>query len=200
MTQVIAPVSAPTLRALAGMLATAALTQVADLRAQAVSQLPLRRGEIVVEIRATRVNDFEARVPVQRATFTGSDINTVIGRVEVRVADMRTGIGLRDRHLRGAMEADTFPTIRFDLVGVIPEGHRGDTLVVAFQGQLTIHGLTKAIRVPGTVLIRPNEIHVTSRFTVDMREYGIRPPSRFLGTVQVQPDVAINVRLEFAQQ
>lgn len=185
------PPLAAALMTLAGVFSTA--------HAQAVPQLALRRGEVVVEVRATRVNDFEVRAPVSRATFTGSDISMVTGQVEVRVMDMHSGIGLRDRHMRGTMNADSFPVIRFELVGVVPEGRNGDTLAVAFQGRLTIHGVTKAIRVPGWVLIRPSEVEAASRFTLDMREYGIRPPSRFLGTVQVQPDVAINVRLVFGQ-
>ncbi len=166
-------------------------------QAQTVTPAPLRRGEILFDIQATRVNDFTGRVPVARASFTGNELVNVTGVVEVRVADMRTGIGLRDSHLRDAMRADSFPTIRFELVGVDPGPARGDTIAVTFQGHLTIHGTTRTVRVPGAVVVRSTGALVTTAFPVDMREYGIRPPSRFLGTVVVRPVVGLRVQLEF---
>jgi len=165
--------------------------------AQSLTPAPLRRGEVTFAIQATTVNDFVGRASVARAEFTGTDLTNVTGVVEVRVADVRTGIGLRDSHLRGAMRADSFPTIRFELVGVDPGAARGDTIPVTFQGHLTIHGVTKTIRVPGTVVLRAGGADVTATFPLDMREFGIRPPSRFLGAVRVQPVTQVGVRLEF---
>ncbi|MGI9180727.1 MAG: YceI family protein, partial [Longimicrobiaceae bacterium] len=37
------------------------------------------------------------------------------GTIELQVASLRTGIALRDRHLRDEMAADSFPVIRFVL-------------------------------------------------------------------------------------
>ena len=169
------------------------------LGAQAVSPAPLRQGEVVAQIKATKVNDFDVRAPVSRAEFTGTDATNVTAVVEVRVADMRSGIGLRDTHLRNAMRADSFPTIRFELVGAIPGERSGDTLAVTFQGHLTIHGVTKTIRAPGTVVLRAGGTDITAEFPVDMREYGVNPPSRFLGAIRVQPLTQVSVVLRFGE-
>ena len=168
------------------------------LAAQAIAPLPLRGGEVVVDVRATKVNDFDTRAGVAAARFSGSDLANVTGFFEVRVADMRTGIGLRDRHLRGAMNADSFPVVRFDLIGVDAQGATGDSIPIALQGRLTLHGVTRVIRVPATVVRRPASIEViVSRYPLDMREYGITPPTRFLGAIRVHPDVHVNARLLF---
>ncbi len=55
-----------------------------------------------------------------------------------------------------------------------------------------------SLRVPGTLVRRSTTIEVrVARFPLDMREYGITPPSRFLGAVKVRPDVHVNATLVF---
>ena len=176
--------------AAAGAFATSA-------RAQSLTALPLRQGEITFAMRATKVNDFVGRVTALRAEYSGGDLGTVRGNLELRVADMHTGIGLRDRHMRNAMRADSFPTIRFELVGVDAGGTRGDTVSVVFQGHLTIHGATKTVRVPGTVVMRQGGVDVSASIQIDMREYGIDPPTRFLGAIRVLPVTAVTANLSF---
>jgi polyisoprenoid-binding protein YceI len=113
---------------------------------------------------------------------------------------MRTGIGLRDRHLRNTMHADSFPVVRFELIGVDTQGATGDSIAVTFQGRLTLHGVTRVIRVPGTLVRRLTMIEViVTRYPLDMREYGVTPPTRFLGAIRVQPDVHVNATLVFGQ-
>lgn len=175
----------------------AALTWPVSLWGQAVAPAPLRRAEVTFAMRATKVNDFVGRVDSVQAHFAGTDLSNVTGVVELRVRDMHTGIGLRDTHLRNAMRADSFPTIRFELVGVDPGTVSHDSLPTVFQGQLTIHGVTHTVRVPGTLVLRQGVVEVLASFPLDMREYGIDPPTRFLGAVKVDPVTTIGVRLLF---
>ena len=158
---------------------------------------PLQSGVITFAMQATTVNDFVGRVAVARAEFHGTDLATVTGVVEVRLAEMRTGIGLRDTHMRNAMRADSFPVIRFELEGLDVGATHADTLTATFRGALTIHGVARAVRVPGWVMLRSPGAEVHASFPVDMREYGITPPSRFLGAVRVDPMTTITVHLVF---
>ncbi len=167
------------------------------LEAQNLTPAPLRQGEVTFAMRATKVNDFTGTAPVARASFAGNRLTNVTGVVEVRVADMRTGIGLRDRHLRNAMDADSLPLVRFELVGLDPSPARGDTVPTVFQGHLTIHGVTHTVRVSGWVVVLPAGAEVFASFPVDMRQFGIDPPSRFLGAVRVDPVTQVTVRLSF---
>jgi polyisoprenoid-binding protein YceI len=171
-----------------------------SLQAQAVPQAGLREGEATFRISATIVNDFTGRAPVVRAGFQGSDLSEVRGFLEIRVADMRTGNNTRDRHMREAMHADSLPTIRFDLSHVEPGARSGDTVSVVFAGELTIHGVTRAVRVNGRVVLRPQGADVTTEpLPVDMRDYGITPPVRALGTLRVRPVTHVAARLSFGQ-
>jgi len=168
-----------------------------SLAAQSVTPGPLRHAVITFAMQATKVADFVGRVDTVRAEFSGTSLAHVTGWVEIRLRDMHTGIGLRDTHMRNAMRADSFPTIRFALTNVdIGETH-GDSVSVTFGGNLTIHGVTHAVHLAGTVLAHGGTVEVLASFPVDMREYGITPPTRFFGAVKVLPIAGIGVRLTF---
>lgn len=165
--------------------------------AQAVTPAPFAAGEVTFAMRATKVNDFVGHAAVARAEFQGTSVNGVTGFVEVRLTDMHTGIGLRDTHMRNAMRADSFPVIRFDLTGVQPGMPQGDSIPAVFEGRMTIHGVTRPVRIPGAVVVRGTQTEVMASFPLDMREYGIAPPSRFLGAVKVHPVTTVGVNLRF---
>lgn len=167
----------------------------APLAAQPIQPGPLQSGEITYFVRVSSAPDFTGRVAVTTAEFRGTDLLNVTGFAEVRVADMRTGIGARDSHLRGTLHADSLPLIRFDLVGVDPGVARGDTIALTFQGHLTLHGVQRTLRVPGHVVRTPAGTAIEARFSLDMREYGINPPVRLVA--RVQPVVEVTVRLSF---
>ena len=167
--------------------------------AQAVIQAPLRAGEVTFAMRATKVNDFIGHAAVSRAEFHGDQLAHVTGFVEVRLTEMHTGIGLRDTHMRNAMRADSFPVIRFDLESVETGSAQRDSVPTVFAGRMTIHGVTRAVRLPGFVILAPGRTDVSASFPLDMREYGIEPPVRFLGAIRVNPVTTVGVSLSFAQ-
>ena len=181
------------------LLLPAALAALAVSRAgaQALTPEPLRSGEVSFFVQVSNGPDFTGHVAVTKAGFTGADVAAAQGFVEVRLVDMQTGIGLRDRHMRNAMDADSFPTIRFEVTGLTPGTSRGDTIGVTYRGRLTIHGQTRDVTAEGTLVALPGRLDVTATLPVDMREYGVAPPTRFFGTVKVQPVVRITARLRF---
>lgn len=181
------------------LIAVCAALMVAPLaaRGQALTVLPLRHGEISFAMSATKVNDFVGHVDTLHAEFQGTELAQASGFLELRVSDMHTGIGLRDSHMRHALREDKFPTIRFDLLRVDPGEARNDTIPAVFTGRLMIHGFTRTIQAPGTVIVRPEAVQVTASTPIDMRAYGIEPPSRFFGAIRVNPVTIVTVNLTF---
>jgi polyisoprenoid-binding protein YceI len=167
--------------------------------AQTVPALPFTGGAAAFRVRATVVKDFTGTVAAARAQYTGTDLPSVQGFVEFQVAEMRTGVGLRDRHTRTAMAADSFPLIRFDLAGVEPARQSGDTVPAVFRGRLTIRGVTREVRAPGAIVLGHGGLEVTATFSIDMRDYGITPPVRMLGALRVAPDIEVKVHLVFGE-
>lgn len=183
---------------LGGALVLLAAASPARVRAQAVSPAPLQSGEVTFAMRATKVNDFVGHAAVARAEFQGTQLNAVTGVAEIRLTDMHTGIGLRDTHMRNAMKADSFPLIRFELAGVEPGAAHNDTVPAVFTGRMSIHGVTRPVRLNGFVVIRGTTTEIVASFPLDMREYGIAPPSRFFGAIRVDPVTTVGVNLRFS--
>lgn len=161
--------------------------------------LPLAHGTIAFRVRVDAAPDFTGHASVDSASFTGDSLAGVRGFLVLRTDAMKTGIGLRDHHMRNAMETARYPEIRFELLGVSPGATHGDTTDVTYSGRLTIHGVTRDDTIPGTVVLGPGTVDAAAGFQLDMRDYGIKPPTRFLGIVRVEPVVAITVRLSFGE-
>jgi polyisoprenoid-binding protein YceI len=167
--------------------------------AQPVTPAPLGRGEVTFVIHSTFVGRILGRAPVARAEFSGDQLGTVRGSAEVDVAQLATGNGTRDRHMREAMDADSYPTIRFDLVGVQPGAMTPDSTVIILEGRLSLRGVTKPVSAQGSVILRADGADVTASFALDMRDYGITPPVRAL-VLRVAPDVVVTAHLSFASR
>jgi len=165
--------------------------------AQALTPLPLRRGEIAIRVRVDRFPDFTARVNSDSAALTGNSLAEARGVAIARTAKIHTGIGPLDGPLRRTLGASEYPEIRFELLRVRPGATHGDTAAVTYDGRFTIRGRTRDDTIPGTVVFSAGSLLATATFPLDIRDYGITPPTAFFGIVRVEPVVRITVRLEF---
>jgi polyisoprenoid-binding protein YceI len=158
---------------------------------QAFPSAPLTHSEIWFAARAS-VADFQGRATAATGELVGgggAGPADARGWVEVRWADIDTKNGTRNRHMLQTVDAERFPVIRFDVTAV-PPGADG------VAGTLTLHGVTRPVVWPITVRVGPDSITVTADFPVDMRDYGIKPPVRFV-IARMGPVVQVHVRLGF---
>ena len=148
---------------------------------QAVPAAPLPHAEIWFDAKAS-VADFQGRVTVATGTLTW---------VEVRWQDIDTKNGTRNRHMLKTVDAEHFPVIRFDLGGTT-----ADTGPVQVKGTLTLHGVSQPVEWPATIHAEADSVSVAADFPVDMRDYGIKPPVKFV-IARMGPVVQVHVRLVF---
>lgn len=169
-------------------------------RAQmAVRDGELKEGVLSFDGRAT-MGDFVGTTSTVTGRMTaGSDLSTVRGWVEAPVNTLKTGNGRRDRDLNKSMESDKFPTMRFDLGGVVPGVSRGDTTAVTLSGALTIHGVKRDVTMPATVLSQAGAIRLRSSFPLNLTDYEIGGLSKMLGLLKMHPDIVVHVDVLFNQ-
>ena len=159
---------------------------------QAVPSAPLTHTEIWFDARAT-VADFQGRATAATGELVGGGGPAdARGWIEVRWADIDTKNGTRNRHLLQTVNADRFPVIRLDLTAVHPGGD-------SVAGTLALHGVTRQVVWPVTVRLGTDTVTVAADFPVDMRDYGIKPPVKFL-IARMGAVVTVHVRLVFAQK
>ena len=89
-----------------------------------------------------------------KVTFKVDDIKTLKGSISVPVASLKTGIDLRDEHMKSEnwMDAENYPDITFLIKNVSDVKTEADNKLSAnVTGDFTTHGVTKEIVVPVTL-------------------------------------------------
>lgn len=117
-------------------------------------------------------------------TATGSvnidpaNLSSVRGTITVPVRSLRTGIELRDEHLRGAdwLDAGSHPNATFEITGVSGASRltANQDATLRVTGRFTIHGQTHNV----TAEVRAkwdgqNGIRARARFTIQLSQYGV---------------------------
>jgi polyisoprenoid-binding protein YceI len=122
----------------------------------------------------------------------------VQGSAGINPASLKTGIDGRDRDLRITLEVDRYPEIRFTLHEVrasFPSlADRADTYLT-LEGELSIHGVARSVTLTGRAQLRDGQVWVRGEGTLNMTDYGIRPPKKFFLSVGDQVRVSFDTLL-----
>ena len=139
-------------------------------------------------------------------TFNVSDIKTLKGKLTVPVASIKTGIDMRDEHMRSAgwLNAESYPEITFDIKKVSDVKSLADNKLSAkVTGSFTMHGVSKDVvadatltyldesettkqRAPGDLL------GVQAKLNVKLSDYGVN--NKVVGQ-KVSENIEIGVNL-----
>ncbi|RYD57335.1 MAG: YceI family protein [Sphingobacteriales bacterium] len=105
---------------------------------------------------------------------------------------------MQDHFNENYMESDKFPKAEFkgkiaDLSGV--NFAKDGTYNVKINGKLTIHGVTKDVSMPGTIVVKGSSITASSKFNVATADYNINVPKVVEGKIAKQIEVTVNTVL-----
>ena len=106
-----------------------------------------------------------------------------------------SGNGFRDDAVYGMLDADNYPTIRFQSTGLdqitIGQGNSGSANLV---GNLTIHGKTKPLTVPVKASLDDgNHLTADGEVTFNYADFGVRVPSMMGMTASNQVTVRFHI-------
>lgn len=124
------------------------------------------------------------------------------GKLVIDASTLKTGVDLRDEHMRSANWLDTakYPNIVFETTQVKLKS--GDNYTVT--GNLTLHGVTKKVTttvafkyLPASAATKANGfkgdvVRLTTNFNLKLSDYGIKVPDQLTGKVANQ--VAISIK------
>jgi polyisoprenoid-binding protein YceI len=183
--------------------ALAGAVEPSDLAAQLDGAIPSMRvasGTLSFDGHAT-VGDFTGTTTTVTGEMAGGEsLAAVRGWVESPVKTLDTGDGKRDKDLNKSMESNKYPAMRFELTGVTPAGGSADTAAVQLQGKLTLHGVTRAVTLPGQVWKDSDTLRLRSDFPLDLSDYNIGGLSKLLGMLRMQEEIEVHVDLTFMPQ
>lgn len=154
------------------------------------------------------VRPWECRVPTYRMTLeptSGYEQPVLDGtkaiqslQLTIDVDSIDCGIGKMNEHLRKALRADKYGQIEFDLrlydLSAASEG-----IDATAEGQLTIDATSRPVTLqihltPG----KDGTLQARGQYTLDMKDYGVKPPKLMFGMLKVGKDVkvAFNVSVD----
>lgn len=139
-------------------------------------------------------------------TFDVEDLTTLKGKIILPVSSLKTGIDLRDEHLRSEnwMDAEAYPNITFDIKNVSNIKKISDNKATAkVTGDFTAHGVTKEVvadaeltyldesektkqRAPGDLL------GVKAKFDIKLSDFGVK--NKLIGE-KVAEEIEIEVNM-----
>jgi polyisoprenoid-binding protein YceI len=125
------------------------------------------------------------------ADMTIADDGTTV-TITVPLANIKTGVDLRDDHTKKALETDKYPATTLTVARSalkFPVAGAGAPSSGDAPAKLTLHGQTKDVTVHYTATLAGDTISITGSTRVNVDDFGVKRPS-YLG-VTVKPDVDI---------
>lgn len=159
----------------------------------------LRSGTLSFTGHST-VGDFVGTTTAVSGGVTGNaELANARGWVEAPITTLSTGNGLRDRDMRSTMEVDKYPTMRFELAGVTVESpaSASDSVTGVLRGALTIHGVTRDVAIPATLIRAADSIDVSGEFPIDLGDYKVGGLTRLFGTLRVRRKIEVRFHVRF---
>ncbi len=115
--------------------------------------------------------------------------------VTVPLTNLKTGISLRDKHLRGYLDTAHHPDATLSVERSklkLPDDNQ--TVTASATGAFTLHGVTKPLAFTYRAKRTGSDYHVQALATVDIRRFGVEVPC-YLG-VCVKPDVKLKLHFK----
>jgi polyisoprenoid-binding protein YceI len=119
--------------------------------------------------------------------------------ITVPLTNLKTGIGLRDRHTRRYLHTDKYPEATLVVARSklkFPENDKSTSSKAT--GDFTLNGVTKPLGFHYLANRTGSDYHVQALATVDIRDYDIKIPC-YLG-VCVDPEVKLKVKFKLREK
>jgi polyisoprenoid-binding protein YceI len=132
-----------------------------------------------------------------RVELDPTDLASARATVVIPVASIRTGIELRDEHMRGEkwLDAAKHPEIRFELTRV--EGPsslaRGEEVSAKLHGKITVHGVEKPVVASAKVKWTGSAVEAKARFQIKLSDHGVAIPE--IVRFKVANEITVRVQL-----
>jgi len=156
----------------------------------ALAQKQVTRTGSVSFYSSTPIEDIEANNSEAAAVL---DTKTGALLFIVPIKSFRFEKALMQEHFNeNYMESDRYPKAEYKgkILGQVNYNKEG-TYPVTTKGALTIHGVTKNVTVPGTLIVSKGTTTINAQFTVRVADYNIKIPA--ITASKIASQIKINI-------
>jgi polyisoprenoid-binding protein YceI len=143
-----------------------------------------------------RTGEVEGELSIEGSKLTDAVVTADLASLVSQDNQLPT-VGNRDRAMETAgLETDRFPTATFTLTSPVALGAPpapGEEVSFEAEGELTLHGETRAVIVPFSARWNGEVIDVTASIDVALADYGIEQPAAQIVTVADQGTVELQL-------
>ncbi|MCX2745968.1 YceI family protein [Mangrovivirga sp. M17] len=135
----------------------------------------------------------------------GTDVTFRHGIINLPVVKFDCGKNMMNNDFRELLKSEKYPNIKLEFLKAIwydrknlnAEADNGEELGY-FLVNLTVAGKTQQEKVNiYTTETKPGQLKCTGKIKINMKEFGLEPPVKFLGTVKVKEHIEIRFNLHF---
>ena len=138
-------------------------------------------------------SDFSGQVEITPNTITPASLRLVVKAASLH----ETGADFTEQQKQIinkelkeiVLHPDQYPDITFQSTNVTAKNSGADRYEVKIDGNLTLHGITKRIRIPAVVTLSGNNLRAVGEFSIDRNDFKVKATSAFHGLVRVDDDV-----------
>ena len=123
------------------------------------------------------------------------DQSSLTMRIAAAALEVENNVNEKDRReMKRVMDEDVLETHRYPeitFVSASVKGHAGDPsgFRAELEGNLTLHGVARAVRVPVQVFVAGDMLRAHGEFALNQTDYRIRPPSVAGGAVKLKDEL-----------
>lgn len=152
------------------------------------------------------VRAFECQAPVFTARIVSNTPEPLVAilagekgidsaRLSVPSATLDCRNGTMTGHMKKAIKAAEFDSISLAITDyTLTAGDSG--MIVTLAGSLTLGGVAKDVTIPALARAAPEgTLQLTGNYELNMRDYGLKPPSLMLGAMKVRDRVTVGFDL-----
>ncbi len=136
-------------------------------------------------------------------TQSGSTYTVSAASLSVDVNTLTSDRSMRDQRIHSmGLQSDQYPKAMFVLTSPIllpSTAANGQPISVNAGGNLTIHGVTRAVQIPLQARLSGSQVQIAGSITFPFSDFGMTPPS-IGGFVSVQNNATMEFAVNFARQ
>jgi polyisoprenoid-binding protein YceI len=150
-------------------------------------------GEVVF-VADARLHDFEGRTRSMSGVVKGRGLEDAVGCVAIEAKSLDTRIRRRNEIMwKDHLEVAKFPEIRFILTGLADVQTDAERTSLMLEGELMLHGVSRSLRIPATVVPMGTVLEVEGTITFRMSDHAIERPALLFITVKDEVEVRFKV-------
>jgi hypothetical protein len=149
---------------------------------------------------------FFSKAPVENIEANNNEVTSILNIKKGEFAfialikSFKFKKALMEEHFNeNYMESNTFPKASFK--GTITDFNKENffkdgTYAATVKGDLTIHGVTKNIEVPGAITVSQGTISASSKFNVRVKDHNIKIPATVINNIAETITITVDCKYE----